>query len=74
MSEDKKVLEGIVVFFSNKLGYGFIKCPTFEKDIFVHWSDINSEGFKTLNKDQKVSFEIGLNNHGREKACSVAKI
>ena len=50
---------GKVVWFDAKLGYGFIS-RTNDSDLFVHWSDVESEGFKTLKKGQEVSFSIGL--------------
>jgi CspA family cold shock protein len=49
--------EGIVKWFDNKKGYGFIKRED-EDDIFVHYSAIKGDGFKTLNQDEKVSFEL----------------
>jgi CspA family cold shock protein len=69
MKEEKYV--GSVVWFDAKLGYGFISRPN-EKDIFIHWSDIISEGFKTLKKGQEVAFCIGLNNRKQPKAIEVA--
>lgn len=62
--------EGEVVWFDNKAGYGFIARPD-EKDLFVHFSDINCEGFKTIKKGQKVSFTLGKNNKGAPKATDV---
>ena len=49
--------EGIVKWFDNKKGYGFIKREEGD-DIFVHYSAIKGDGFKTLNQDEKVSFEL----------------
>ena len=69
---DKKYM-GSVIFFENKLGYGFLAWDN-EKDLFVHFSDIVSEGFKTLKKGQKVEFEIGKNNRGEDKAINVLVI
>jgi cold shock protein len=69
MQEEKFV--GKVVWFDSALGYGFISRPN-EKDIFVHWSDITSEGFKTLKKGQEVVFSVGLNNRKEPKATDVA--
>lgn len=62
--------KGEVVWFDNKSGYGFISRPG-EKDIFVHFSDISCEGFKTIKKGQFVSFTIGENNKGMPKATDV---
>jgi CspA family cold shock protein len=49
--------EGIVKWFDNKKGYGFIKREEGD-DVFVHYTAINGEGFKTLQQDDKVTFEI----------------
>lgn len=68
MQEEKR--NGKVVWFDAKLGYGFISVPN-DKDIFVHFSDVEVEGFKTLKKGQEVSFSIGLNNRKQPKATSV---
>jgi CspA family cold shock protein len=65
--------EGQVIWFNNERNIGFIS-RTNEKDLFVHFSDINCEGFKTLKKDQKVSFTIGKNNKGQDKATDVKVI
>jgi CspA family cold shock protein len=49
--------EGTVKWFNDKKGYGFILSETGE-DVFVHFSAIHGEGFKTLAEGEKVSFEI----------------
>lgn len=49
-------IEGIVSWFKN--GYGFIKRDDGGKDVFVHHTGIEMDGFKTLEKDQAVSFEV----------------
>ena len=49
--------EGIVKWFDNKKGYGFIKREEGD-DVFVHYTAIKGDGFKTLQQDEKVSFEI----------------
>ena len=71
MEEQKYV--GTVLWFNAKRGYGFIGRKD-ERDIFVHWSDIQSEGFKTLTKGQEVAFSIGLNNRKQPKAVEVVVI
>jgi len=63
---------GKVIFFSK--GFGFIsweKGGVPQKDMFVHYSDIVAEGYKTLSKDQKVKFGVGTNHHGDPKAVEV---
>ena len=55
--------EGTVKWFNEKKGYGFISCEE-EDDLFVHYSDIETDGFKTLSEDHKVEFEIGDGEKG----------
>jgi len=75
MQEEKKVYYGEVLFFDPKRGYGFAQWDNEgvkQRDIFIHFSDINMEGFKTLYKAQKISFSLGVNKHGAPKAIEVA--
>ncbi len=50
-------MTGKVKWFNANKGYGFITSDE-GGDVFVHYSGIQSDGFKTLNEDQKVSFEV----------------
>lgn len=52
-----KMPEGKVKWFNEKKGFGFISTDDGE-DIFIHYSEIESDGFKTLTQDQRVTFEI----------------
>ncbi len=49
---------GIVKWFNNVKGYGFVKPDDQDTDVFVHFSSIHMEGYKTLREGQKVEFEI----------------
>ena len=51
--------QGKVKWFDSKKGYGFVSNESDDKDYFVHFSEIQSDDFKTLDEGQKVSFEIG---------------
>lgn len=70
------VYKGTVVFFLNKLGYGFVQCNELKSDIFLHFSDIimKDGGFKTVKKNDVVQFEIGKNLAGEDKAINVQVI
>lgn len=63
---------GRVKWFSNEKGYGFIEREGGE-DVFVHFSAIQQEGFKTLDEGQEVEFEIVQGTRGPQ-AASVTKI
>lgn len=49
---------GLVKWFNDAKGYGFIVQDGNDKDIFVHYTAIGGDGFKTLAEGQKVDFEI----------------
>lgn len=50
--------KGTVKWFNEKKGYGFIVPDGMNQDVFVHYSAIQAEGFKTLSEGDKVQFEI----------------
>ena len=58
---------GRVKWFDNGKGYGFIELEG-EKDIFVHFSAIQKEGFKTLSEGQMVQFEVVPGERGPQAA------
>lgn len=49
---------GTVKWFNAEKGYGFITNDASGEDVFVHYSSIISEGYKSLNEGQKVTFEM----------------
>lgn len=55
---------GKVKWFKSEKGYGFITMEGQDKDIFVHFSSINAEGFKTLQEGQTVEFDIVEGDRG----------
>ena len=63
---------GVVKWFSNQKGYGFITPDNGGKDVFVHHSAIIGEGYKTLAEGQKVKFQISQTEKG-DAASNVTK-
>ena len=62
---------GTVKWFNAEKGYGFISQESGD-DVFVHFSAIQGEGFKTLEEGQQVSFDIEGGPRGKQ-ACNVVK-
>lgn len=56
--------DGTVKWFNADKGFGFIQPETGGEDLFVHFSAIQAEGFKTLDEGQKVSFEVTQGQKG----------
>jgi cold shock protein len=63
--ESAKLPQGTVKFFNEQKGYGFISREQGD-DVFVHFSNIQGEGFKTLHEGQRVEFDIGRGRKGDE--------
>jgi CspA family cold shock protein len=63
--------KGSVKWFDDRKGYGFIAREG-EKDIFVHFSAIQGDGFKTLSEGEEVEFEV-VNGPKGEQATNVNK-
>lgn len=57
------MVKGKVKWFNAKKGYGFISSDA-GQDVFVHFSEIQSEGYKTLDEGQAVEFEIENDQRG----------
>ena len=66
------MVKGKVKWFSNQKGYGFIT-PENGKDVFVHHSAIQGDGYKSLEEGQEVEFEINQGPKG-EQAANVTKL
>ncbi len=61
MSDRRK---GRVKWFNPKKGYGFITPDDGSKDLFVHYSDIEGEGFKSLEEGDAISYEVEQSDKG----------
>ena len=57
-------LKGTVKWFNDAKGYGFISPEEGDKDLLVHMSSIQMEGFKTLKDGQEVEYEVGESERG----------
>ena len=55
---------GTVKWFDNKKGYGFITPSNGDKDLFVHHTSLQMDGYKTLSEEQRVSYEVGDSDRG----------
>ena len=64
---------GTVKWFSDQKGYGFITPDGGGKDLFVHHTAIEGEGFRTLKEGQKVQYEVSQGSKG-EQATKVVKL
>lgn len=62
--ETSAMQSGKVKWFSDQKGYGFIVCDSDSSEVFVHYSGIEMEGFRTLQEGQKVSFDIEQGEKG----------
>src|SRR5690242_906546 len=60
----KEMAEGTVKWFNGEKGFGFITPDGGGKDVFVHYSAIQSAGFKSLEEGQRVSFETSQGQKG----------
>lgn len=56
--------QGTVKWFNGEKGFGFIAVDDGTKDVFVHYSEIRGSGFRSLEENQRVQFEIGQGAKG----------
>jgi len=60
---------GIVKWFNDAKGFGFIKPDDGGEDLFAHFSQIQGSGFKTLKENQRVSFEVTQGAKGKQASA-----
>jgi len=65
--------EGTVKWFNPEKGYGFISQSDGE-DLFVHFSEIKMDGFKTLDEGAAVSFDVTTGQNGKLQASNVVRL
>ncbi|MCR4654938.1 MAG: cold shock domain-containing protein [Lachnospiraceae bacterium] len=66
-------MKGKVKWFNNQKGYGFISDNESGQDVFVHYSGLNMEGFKSLDEGQEVEYDIVQGGKGPQ-ATNVTKL
>ncbi|SAL84335.1 cold-shock DNA-binding domain-containing protein [Caballeronia choica] len=59
---------GIVKWFNDAKGFGFITSDAGGEDLFAHFSEIRADGFKSLKESQRVSFEVKAGPKGKQAA------
>jgi CspA family cold shock protein len=59
---------GTVKWFNDAKGFGFITADDGGEDLFAHFSEVKAEGFKSLQENQKVSFEVKQGPKGKQAA------
>lgn len=64
--------QGTVKWFNAEKGFGFIAPDDGSNDVFVHYSEIKGNGFRSLEENQKVEFEIGESDKGLQAQNVVA--
>lgn len=66
-------MRGKVKWFSERKGYGFLSKDDGSGDVFVHYSSVEGEGYKTLREGDEVEFEVSNSDKG-PKAANVKRI
>jgi len=62
---------GIVKWFNDAKGFGFITSDNGGEDLFAHFSEIRMDGFKTLKENQRVSFDVKVGPKGKRVSFDV---
>lgn len=74
----RAMVNGVVKWFNAKKGYGFIVSPEVEevkdRDVFVHYSKIQMEGFKKLEAGEEVSYDLVWTPEGKPQADNVVRL
>ena len=65
------MLRGVVKFFNADKGYGFIAAEDGSGDSFVHITAVERAGMSTLQKDQRVQYDLETDRRGKQSACNL---
>jgi len=65
------MITGTVKFFNADKGYGFIQPETGGSDAFVHISAVEAAGMRTLDRDQRISYELETDRRGKTSAVNL---
>jgi CspA family cold shock protein len=72
MEDIKSKTMGTVKWFNDAKGFGFLNCPG-QNDVFIHYTQILGDGFKTVSEGQNVAFDLEINDKGAAIAKNVLK-
>jgi CspA family cold shock protein len=61
--------QGTVKWFNAEKGYGFIAVDGGDEEVFVHFSEIQAEGFRSLEENQRVEFEVAPGRKGPQASA-----
>jgi CspA family cold shock protein len=64
--------KGVVKWFNNAKGFGFIECATAQpggKDVFVHYTGVDSDGYRKLDEGDEVEFQVETGAKGPQATC-----
>jgi CspA family cold shock protein len=64
---EKALAKGTVRWFFEEKGYGFISSEEGEEEIFVHYTDVEGEGFRSLHEGERVSYEVATSSGGARR-------
>ena len=65
---------GTVKFFNTDKGYGFIQPDDGSPDSFVHITAVQAAGMDTLNKEQRLSYDVEMGRNGKESAVNLSSV
>lgn len=71
-SQSDHLITGVVTWFNDSKGFGFITPDDGSGDVFAHFAEIDGHGFKTLTEGQRVKFKIGIGPKGRQATNIIA--